>query len=199
MEVNKENADMMPQIVSDFGETFEEPASEEEVELPEPDPKIKVDQNIFMETSEPEPEKEINPNEEYTIEDVKPKQHPVRAGRKKKPPSEKQIAAGKLRAEKMRQKKEEQQKLKLELERLKKENDELKNKPLIVKEIKPPDNTELIAKAVKTALKEQEIVRLQRKKEKTQKIEKDKIFDLVARSKYARPPRKYGGNQGFMH
>lgn len=198
MEVKKENADMMPKIVNDFAETFEEPNSDEEVEIPEPDPKVKVDQNIFMEVSEPEPE--INPEEEYTIEDVKPKrQHPVSSGRKKKQPTEKQLAAAKLRAEKARQKKEEQEKLKKQVERLKKENAELKNKPPIVKEIKPPDNRELIADAVKTALKEQETLRLQRKKEKKQKVENDRIFDLVSRSKYARPPRKYGGNVGFLN
>ncbi len=190
--------DLMPEIVTEFADDQEEILSDVEVDLPEP--KVRVDQSIFLEAN-----KDLGIDEQGNIH-TKPKEPKVR---KKKPPSEKQLAA----MEKARLKREEQKKVKDELEKLREERKQeilereklnhelelLRNKPPVIKEIKPVDNSELINKAVNEALTKHEEQRRIRKTLKKEKQDTDQIFDLVHRSKYRRQPRKYGGTFGFYN
>lgn len=190
--------DMMPEIVTEFADDNEEILSDVEVDLPEP--KVKVDQSIFLEAN-----KDLDIDEEGQIQ-KKPKEKKVRV---KKPPTEKQLAAlEKTRLKREQQKKdreelellrEQRKKDKEERDRLKKEMEDLRNRPPVIKEIKPPDNTELIKKTVEEALTKHEEQRRIRKTQKIEKQEQNEIFDLVHRAKYRRQPRKYGGTQGFFN
>jgi hypothetical protein len=134
----------MPEIICDFADDNEEILSDVEVDLPEA--RIKVDQSIFLEAN-----KDLDIDEEGQIQ-KKPPQPKVK---KKKPPTEKQLAAlekTRLKREQQRKDKEELLLLREQRDRLKKEMEDLRNRPPVIKEIKPPDNTELIKKTVEEAL-----------------------------------------------